>query len=169
MPPQIIPNPNEARPKVQRITELVLLAGGQLLVAGVAAIMEEIIANAVGWGESRHYPLAPAGPQILDACMIAVLRCFVAWLAMRLLPDAAAAGRWVWLPPVALLALLIGWDVLGDGWDWHLISAHFFWHYPGQKVGPIERDILTYPTLSAIAYSLGAQMRFLKCRRGGLG
>ncbi|MGO9229190.1 MAG: hypothetical protein ACLQKA_08260 [Bryobacteraceae bacterium] len=131
--------------------------------------MWEYIANALGWGESWQYPLAPAGPQILDACMIAMLGFFLASSVVRLLPGAATAGRWVWLPPAVLLALLIGRDILGNGWDWHLIFAHYFWAYPAQKLGPIERDILTYPTLSAIAYSLGVQLRVLQCREGRLG
>jgi hypothetical protein len=168
MPTQVMPTPDRSRPQVQRITEQVLLAGGQLLIAGVVAIMWEYIANALGWGESRQYPLAPAAPQILAACMIAMLGFFLAWSVVRLLPGAAPAGRWVWFPPTVLLALLIGLDILG-GWDWHLISAHYFWAYPGQKLSPIERDILTYPTLSTIAYSLGAQLRSLQCRRGGEG
>ncbi|MGC4054752.1 MAG: hypothetical protein QM757_38390 [Paludibaculum sp.] len=50
-----------------------------------------------------------------------------------------------------------------------MISAHFFWAYPAQKLAPIERDILTYPTLSAIAYSLGVQLRRLPSPRGGNG
>jgi hypothetical protein len=167
MPSEIMPAPVRPRPQAQRITEQVLLAGGQLFAAGVLAITWEFVANALGWGESRHYPLAPAGPQILDACGIATLGFVSAWLVVRLFPGAAAAGRWVWLPPVALLVLLVGWDILADGWDWHLVSAHYFWAYPAQKLGPIERDIFTYPTLSAIAYSFGAQLRILRCRRGG--
>ena len=164
-----MPVPNRSHFQVQRITEQVLLAAGQLLVAGVVAIMWEYIANALGWTESRRFPLAPAGPQILNACIIAVLGFFSAWLVVRLLPSAAGAGRWVWLPPAALLALLIGSDVFGHRMDWHLISAHYFWAYPAQKLGPIERDIFTYPTLSAIAYSLGVSVRLLQCRRDGEG
>jgi hypothetical protein len=137
----------------------VLLAGGQLLVAGVVAIMWEFIENALGLGESWRYPLAPAGPQILDAGVIAALGFFSARLVIRLLPAAVAVGRWVWLPPAALLALLIGWDVIGSGSDWHSISAHYLWLYPAQYFGPIQRDIITYPTLSAIAYSLGVHLR----------
>ena len=156
------------RPHVQRITEQVLLAGGQLLVAGGAAIIWEYVANALGWGESWQYPLAPVAPQILDACVVTILGFLLAWSVVQLLPGAAAAGRWVWLPPTVLLALLIGRD-LGNGWDWHLISAHYFWNYPAQKLGPIERDTLTYPTLSAITYSLGVQLRTLQNRRGGEG
>jgi len=75
----------------------------------------------------------------------------------------------VWLPPTLFLALLIGLDFFANRWDWHVISAHYFWAYPAQKVGPIERDILTYPTLSTIAYSLGVQLRSLQGRRGGRG
>jgi hypothetical protein len=165
MPTQIKHVP---RPQVQRITEQVLLAGGHLLIAGGAAIMWEYVANALGWGESRQYPLAPAAPQILDACMVTTLGFLLACSVVRLLPGAASAGRWVWLPPTVLLALLIGQD-LWNGWDWHLISAHYFWNYPAQKLGPIGRDILTYPTLSAIAYSLGVQLRTLQHRRGGEG
>lgn len=169
MPTQITNVPDQARPRAQRFTELVLLGGGQLLLAGAAAILWECLANALGWGESRQYPLAPAAPQILDACMIAILGFVLAWWIVGLLPAAATAGRWVWLPPTALLALLIVWNLLGDGWEWHLISAHFFWAYPGQKLAPIERDILTYPTLSAIAYSLGVQLRSLPSPSGGKG
>ena len=145
--------PEGSQPKTQRITQQVLLAGGQLLVAGGAAIMWEYIANVFGSGESRQYPLAPVGSQIVDACMIAILGFLLALLVVRLLPDAASAGRWVWLPPTFLVGLLIGLDILRYGWDWHSISAHYFWAYPAQYIGPIERDILTYPALSAVTYS----------------
>jgi hypothetical protein len=165
----MIPTPNTPRPQVQRITEQVLLAGGQLLLAGGVAILYEYIANAMGLGESGQSPLAPAGPQILDASIIAMLGFLFAWLVVRLLPSAANTGRWVWLPPAALLALLVGWDVLQYGRDWHLISAFYFWHYAGQKFGPIGRDFITYPTLSATAYALEAQLCILRRRKGAQG
>ncbi|MGJ5818724.1 hypothetical protein [Paludibaculum fermentans] len=169
MPTQIKRDPAQSRPRAQQITERLLLAAGQLLVAGVAAILWQFIANALGWGESWQYPLAPATPQIIDATMISILGFCLAWWVVGLLPGAAAAGRWVWLPPAVLLVLLIGRDILRSGWDWHLISSHYFWAYPAQKVSPIERDILTYPVLSAIAYSLGARSRSAKSPAGGDG
>jgi type VI protein secretion system component VasK len=95
---------------------------------------------------------------------LASLGFFSAWLVVKIFPAAARSGRWVWLPLAAILALLIWWDVLG-GWDWHLISNHYFWEYPAQKLGPIQRDILTYPALSAIAYSLGVVTRAVQCRK----
>jgi hypothetical protein len=162
MPTQITPAPDGSRFQVQRITEQVLLAGGQLLVAGVVAIIWETVASAFGWGQ---FPRAPVGPQILNACMIATLGFFSAWLVIRLLPRAAGAGLWVWLPPTALLVLLIARDVFEYHMGWHWVSAWYFWNYPYEKVGPIGRDMFTYPTLSAITYSLGVQVRILQCRR----
>ncbi len=140
-----------------------------MFVAGVLAIGWEAIAHALGWTEYRQYPLAPAGPQILNACIIAVLGFFSAWLVVRLFPGAASAGLWVWLPPTAFLALIIGWDVFGDHASWHWISARYFWNYPYEKIGAIGRDMFTYPTLSAISYSLGVLVRILQCRRVGKG
>jgi hypothetical protein len=133
------------------------------------AILYEYIANAMGWGESGQFPLAPAGLQTLDASIMAMLGFFLAWLVARLLPSAADTGRWVWLPPVVLLALLVGWDVLRYGMNWHFISAFYFWHYAGQKFGPIGRDFITYPTLAATAYALGAQLRILRRQKGAQG
>lgn len=169
--PRVNPASSESntRVQVQRITEQALLAAGQLLVAGGLAIVWQYFANALGWGESWQYPLAPAGPQILDACVIAALGFFSAGLVVRLFPSASVAGRWVWLPPAALLAPLIGRNILLYGLDWHSISAQYFWAYPAQYLGPIGRDILTYPALSASAYSVGVQARILQSRRGGEG
>lgn len=165
VPGQIEHATEESRPKAQRNTEQVLLGGGQLLVAGSAAILWQFCANALGWNGERYYPDIPAGIQIFNACVIAALGFLSAWLVIKLCPSAARSGRWVWLPLAAILALLIGWDVLVDGWDWHLISDHYLWEYPAQKLGPIQRDILTYPALSAIAYSLGVLTRAVQCRK----
>lgn len=162
----IILAPDQSRFPAERITEQMLLGGGQLLLAAAVAIVWEYIATVCGWTEDRQYPLAPAGPQILNAIIIAVLGFFSAWSIVGLLRRAAGAGRWVWLPPTALLFLLIGRDILGNGMDWQLISAHYFWDYPTQKNVPLERDILTYPTLSAIAYSIGVRVRILQRGKG---
>jgi hypothetical protein len=147
-----------SRPQVQRITKQVLLGAGQLLLAGSTAILWQFCAHWLGWAGDRFYPDIPAGIQVFNACMIAALGFFSAWLIFKLYPAVATSGRWIWLPLAALLALLIGWDAL-DGWDWRLISDHYFWEYPAQKLAPIERDILTYPALSAVAYSLGVLTR----------
>ena len=168
MPTQIMGAPR-SHSKVERIAEQVLLAGGQLLVAGILAIMWQYIARTLGWDESAQFPLAPAVPQIRSVCVIAMLGFFSALSIFWLHPGSAAAGRWVWLPPAALLALLIAREIFGYGWDWHMVSARYFWTYPYQKIAPIERDIFTYPTLSALAYSLGVQLRVFQCRSGGKG
>ena len=86
MPTQTRPAPDRSRFQVQTITKQALLAGGQLLVAGVVAIVWETIANALGWTEYRQFPLAPAGPQILNACLIAALGFCSALLVARLPP-----------------------------------------------------------------------------------
>jgi hypothetical protein len=165
VPSQIEHAIEEPRPLVQRITEQVLLGGGQLLLAGSAAILWQLCAHALGWDGDSHYPDTPAAIQIFNACVIAAVGIFSAWLVIRLFPAAVRSGRWVWLPLATILALLIGWDVLVDGWDRHLISDHYFWEYPAQKLAPIQRDILTYPALSAIAYSLEVLTRAVKCRK----
>jgi hypothetical protein len=159
MPARIMLTPDRSRAQAQRIAEQVLLGGGQLLIAGVVAILWEFIAITLKWDESRQFPLAPAGPQIRTACTIAVLGFVSAWSVVWLFPGAARAGRWVWLPPVALLTLLIGVDIFRNGMDWQLISARYFWAYPAQMLAPILRDIFTYPALSAAAYSLGVLVR----------
>jgi hypothetical protein len=165
VPNQIEHATEEPRPQVQRNTEQVLLGGGQLLVAVSAAILWQFCANAMGWNGERYYPDIPAGIQIFNACVIAALGLLSALLVIKLFPSAARSGRWAWVPLATILALLIGWDVLVDGWDWHLISDHYFWEYPAQKLGPIQRDILTYPALSAIAYSLGVLTRIVRSRK----
>ncbi len=142
------------RPQVQRVTEQLLLGGGQLLLAGSAAIIWQFCTHALGWDGESYYPDIPAIVQTFNAIMIAGLGFFSARLVIKLYPAAAGSGRWIWLPPAALLILFVGWNAF-DGWDWRLISDHYFWEYPGQKLAPIERDILTYPVLSATAYSLG--------------
>jgi hypothetical protein len=88
----------------------------------------------LGWDGGRHFPDIPAGSQIFNACVIAALGFFSAWLVIKLFPGAARSGRWIWIPLAALLALLIGWNVLVDGFDWRLISDHYFWDYPGHKL-----------------------------------
>jgi hypothetical protein len=159
---RIRPAPERLR-QLRRIAAQVLLTGGQVFFAGLLAIGWDIVADALGWTEQRQFPLAPAGPQVFNACMVAVLGLVLGWLLVWLLPEAASAGLWVWLPPTALLALLIGLSVL-DHVGWHLISATYFWSYPGRKIGPIGREMFTYPTLSAITYSLGVLVRISQCR-----
>jgi len=155
--------PYRSRFRFRRFAAQTLLAGGQAFYAGVMAIGWEIIANSLGWTEDKQFPLAPAGPQILNACVIAGLGFLTGWLLARLLPSAARAGLWAWLPPTALLALAIGWNILGDHWSWHSVSAFYFWSYPARKIGPVGRDLFTYPTLSAIASSLGVMVRISRC------
>jgi hypothetical protein len=158
VPTHMVHATEKPRRQVQRVTEQVLLGGGQLLLAGTATIMWQFCAHALGWDGERYYPDIPAVIQSFNAIVIAVLGLFSAWLVIKLCPAAAGSGRWIWLPLAALLVLLIGWDTF-DGWDWRLISNHYFWEYEGQKIEPIQRDILTYPALSAIAYSLGVLTR----------
>jgi hypothetical protein len=161
--PSKIRHATEGSPlKIQQIVQQVLLGGGQLLLTGCVTIALGFAADSLGLNGN---PAAPAGPQILNACMVAALGYLSGWLVIRLFPGAANSGRWIWLPPASLLAWLIGRDALIDRYDWHVISHIYFWAYPYQKIAPIGRDILTYPALSAVAYSFGVLMQIVRSRK----
>lgn len=80
------------------------------------------------------------------------LSFFLALLVQRVFPGAVVSGRRIWVVPVFLLALAFCWDVAQFSISYAF--AEFF--YPGLEGESIWAfALMTCPTVSAIAYSLG--------------
>jgi hypothetical protein len=117
MPTQTRPAPDRSRFQVQTITKQALLAGGQLLVAGIVAIVWETIAKRLGMDRIPAVSISSGGPS--DSQCVPHRR---SWLLFSIVgsqttpPLLPVLVFWVWLPPTALLAPLTGWDFLAATW-----------------------------------------------------
>jgi hypothetical protein len=80
------------------------------------------------------------------------LSFFLAILVQRIFPGAIVSGRRIWVVPVFLLALALCWDLAQFSFSYAL--AEFFYPGPDGESG-WAFVVMTCPTGSAIAYSLG--------------
>jgi hypothetical protein len=80
------------------------------------------------------------------------LSFLLAILVQRIFPGTIVFGRRIWAVPVFLLALAFGWDLAHFSFGYAF--AEFFYPSPeGENVWAFA--LMTCPTVSAIAYSLG--------------
>lgn len=142
---------------------------GQQLAACLAPMLvcELMTFPWLGWNE-HHSPIGPAGFQILQAVAIGIGGCALGLIFGRDFPFLRPIGRWIWVPPTALLAVFIGNDLrtFGPG----AIAQDFFWDFrPGSSEGPLGREVTVYPAWSSICYSLGVCLAgALSGRRGAV-
>jgi hypothetical protein len=80
------------------------------------------------------------------------LSFFLAILVQRIFPGAILSGRRIWMVPLFLLALAFCWDVAQFSISYDF--AEFFYPGPGGESQWVFA-LMTCPTVSAIAYSLG--------------
>lgn len=127
----------------------------QLLLAALVPFAVQLFEElALGWSELRGSPFGLAGLQLFNFLAIALLAFVIGVLMARSI--APRAATWVWVVPVSLLLLAVISD-LSSFRAWHPVWVdYFYWENPGATEGPILREVLTYPALSALAYSAGA-------------
>jgi hypothetical protein len=81
-----------------------------------------------------------------------ILSLFLAICIRRIFPRSVVLGRWIWVLPVSALALAFCWDVAH--FSFSFAFAEYFYPGPdGESVWAFA--LMTCPTISAIAYSLG--------------
>jgi len=116
----------------------------------------------IGWNEYRS-PVGNIGFQVTQALAIGAGGCTLGLVMGRHLPWTRPTGHWIWVLPVSLLALAIGWDLRLFGTS-VVLPDYFFDVCPGRTEGPLGREALTYPAWSSVWYSLGV---LLAKHRGG--
>lgn len=108
----------------------------------------------LGLNETVVSPIGAIGIQIVNPNVIVALALSAGTVVSTKVRAKGAA--WVWVLPCTVLVMAIIVD-LRSFRSWHLIwVTYFYWDHPGADVGPLLRDLLTYPALSAIAYSTAA-------------
>ena len=105
-----------------------------------------------------HWPL----DHFRDSAMLCGAGFLFAVLVHWLFPRAAVTGRWVWTLPTSLLALAFVGDALTSSFGRAFVE--FFYPGPNGEAG-WAMALVTYPTGSAIAYSLGMLFATRKARR----
>jgi hypothetical protein len=111
-----------------------------------------------GLNELTGSPLGNVGIQIVHAIAVGAAGCLMGLSARLTFPSAKATGRWIWVLPVSVLLLAATSDVRTLGW--RTVFEDFFFHaHPGRDEGPVLRDLLTYPALSCLCYSLAMVFR----------
>jgi len=127
----------------------------QLLgVTFIPFIYEILEGTGLGWSEVAGSPFGMNGIQVLNPILISVLAFAAGYVVST--KFSAKGAKWIWTLPCAVLLLAIIWDLLVFH-NWHLIwIEYFYWDHPGADEGAIGRDLLTYPVLSAVAYSVAA-------------
>ena len=107
-----------------------------------------------GLNELTGSPLGNAGIQIVHQGLLGAGGCLLGlsvWLAV---PSARKSGAWIWVLPMGLLLFAVVETVRHFGWN-GVVGELFFWPHPGSSEPPLLRELLTYPALSCVCYSLG--------------
>jgi hypothetical protein len=131
----------------------------QLLALSIPFWWNFFLANVLGWSEVSNSPLGSTGLQIFKAITISVLGFAIGICIRNRFFRQSSLGIRVWIVPVIVLGLCITWDLFTFHLDWRLIYEELFvWSRPGYDEGPVFRDLITYPTLSSIAYSFGSMI-----------
>jgi hypothetical protein len=129
----------------------------QFLLAGAIPVAVELFEdNVLRWNEVIGSPFGSIGLQLFNALVILFLGFAAGFIVRNRRRDISPVGGWIWCLPVALLLIAIVWDLTTFHFDWGFIwRGYFFWSHPGADEGPILRDLLTYPAVSSLGYSVG--------------
>ncbi len=141
----------------------------QFLLAGAIPVALEMFEGSV----LRRYevsgsPFSSIGLQLFNPAVILFLGFAAGFIVRNRRRDSSSVGGWIWCLPVTLLLAAIVWDLITFHFDWNLIWKDYFFWSRGE-MGPIGRDILTYPAVSCLGYSVGTVVGSRKVARVALG
>ena len=129
--------------------------GEQTLAWWIPIIWSLVASNTPVWGDEFTSPFGWIGIQILNPVVIVVIAYFVGRYMQSVVRPDNVIGKWVWILPLVFFALGTFHDYCVGHLTWHSFASNYLFSFKG-KMGPFLREILTYPVLSSIAYSLGS-------------
>jgi hypothetical protein len=128
----------------------------QTVALFIPIFWELFLARPVGLDEVNPSPaLGDVGVQILNPLAILVLGSTIGFCLRATAFKNSGSGKYVWILPFALVTLGIAYDLFVFDFNWKVVSQEFFYWSSSGDEGPILRDLMVYPTLSSLAYSLG--------------
>ncbi len=126
----------------------------QLLLATLAPIVWQLIANVIGWSEGQITSLGNLGFQVLNGAFIGIAGLTLGVLVPLAFPKTVRTGVLVWALPSVIWILLVTWDLRDFGFRRTVLDFLYLEH-PGADPGPLLRELSTYPAWSAVWYSVG--------------
>lgn len=128
----------------------------QLMIAvAIPLLWEGSLESAIGWSQFYGVPFGPIGTQVAAATAVAILSFFTGSVVALRFRRASRTGRWIFVPPVVLLAIYIIWNGAVVGW-YVIFNDFFFWAHPGRDEGIAMRSFVTYPAWSSAFFSIAA-------------
>jgi hypothetical protein len=150
----------ELETPAQREWRAMLVVGAyivQFVLLYLVVCAWQLFAGVVGMNEVRGGFWAGPTFQICDGLWIGVLGFLLGLGAQSCIRGAVRTGRWVWVPLTLALLWGVPWDYVK--FNWHTVVNDWFWFHPGPgEEGPLLRDMITYPALASIWYSVGLQV-----------
>jgi hypothetical protein len=139
-----------------------------LLASAIPVALEMFEGSLLRWYEVSGSPFGSIGLQLFNPVAIFFLGFAAGFIVRTRRRDSSGVGAWIWCLPVALLLAAIVSDLITFHFDWNLIWTEYFFWSQGD-MGPILRDILTYPAVSCLGYSVGTVVGSRKVARVALG
>lgn len=129
----------------------------QVVAFFIPILWELFLARLIGLDEGNPLPaLGSGGVQILNPLVIFALGFTIGFYLQTTAFKTSNSGKYVWILPFALVTLGVAYDLFLFDFNWEVVSHEFFyWSRSGYEEGPLLRDLMVYPTLSSLAYSLG--------------
>lgn len=135
----------------------------QLFLAIVAPFLWQLFAGGLGLSEVASPALAGPEFQIANGLWIGAIGLALGATVQHWVRSAYRAGRWIWVPLVGVLVWGVWSDYLKFG-SHQILADYFYEFHPGSDEGAILRDLLTYPALSAVCYSVGVYLVFRRAK-----
>lgn len=129
----------------------------QIVAFFIPILWELFLARLIGLDEGNPLPtLGSVGVQILNPLVILALGFIVGFYLQTRVFKTSNTGKYVWILPFALVTLGVAYDLFLFDFNWKVVSHEFFYSSrSGYEEGPLLRDLMVYPMLSSLAYSLG--------------
>jgi len=126
----------------------------QAFLAALIAWSLEVAMEGLGLSEIGHSHELAMVIQVIKPIVISVAGLLLGATAFTWWKSIRASALWVWVGPVGVLTLALGWDMSLFGWR-RSIPEFFVWMRPGLDEPPLTLYLLVYPAISALSYSLG--------------
>ena len=129
--------------------------GQQTLAWWIPIIWILAASNVPVWGDETASPFGWFGIQVLNPIVIFITAYFIGRYVQTVVCPDNVVGKRIWIVPVVIFVLAIFCDYWDGVFTWHsFVKGYLVW-FKGEK-GSLLREILTYPLLSSVAYSLGS-------------
>lgn len=117
---------------------------------------ELLIDVSFGWSEVSNFAFGEIAFQVILPLTIFVVAFVFGAALNRTIFKRSSVGRFVWIFPLALLVLAIASDLYYRRSLYEILISYIVELHPGRDVGSVLISLLTYPTISCLAYSLAA-------------